>query len=92
MMDQMELDVRRTQCELPFFWDASSVAERHREELQRALFIFARLNPSVRYVQGMNEIAAPLYYVFSLGAEEGDASGAEADAFWAITELMADFR
>ena len=26
--------------------------------------VFAKLNPGIRYVQGMNEILAPLFYVF----------------------------
>lgn len=29
----------------------------------RALFIFAKLNPGLTYVQGMNELYAPLYYL-----------------------------
>lgn len=34
------------------------------EALQSILIIFAKLNPGIRYVQGMNEILAPLFYVF----------------------------
>lgn len=26
--------------------------------------MFAMLNPGIRYVQGMNEVLAPLFYVF----------------------------
>jgi Rab-GTPase-TBC domain len=26
--------------------------------------IFAKLNPGIRYVQGMNEVLAPIFYVF----------------------------
>jgi len=36
----------------------------HYEILSRILFIYAKLNPGVKYVQGMNEVLAPLYYVF----------------------------
>lgn len=40
----------------------------------RALFIFAKLNPGLTYVQGMNELYAPLYY---LCAHESGADHAE---------------
>jgi hypothetical protein len=33
--------------------------------VERILFIFAKLNPGQSYVQGMNEICAPLYYTFA---------------------------
>jgi len=39
--------------------------ERHHDVLKRILFIFAKLNPGIRYVQGMNEILAPIYFVFA---------------------------
>jgi hypothetical protein len=31
--------------------------------MTRILFIFAKLNPLVEYVQGMNEILAPIFYI-----------------------------
>lgn len=40
------------------------------EALKRILFIFAKLNPGIRYVQGMNEVLAPLYYVFKTDIDE----------------------
>lgn len=38
--------------------------ETHADVLARILFIYAKLNPGVDYVQGMNEILATLYYCF----------------------------
>jgi hypothetical protein len=32
--------------------------------MKRALFLFAKLNPGLRYIQGMNELIAPLYHAF----------------------------
>lgn len=29
----------------------------------RILFVYSKLNPRIKYVQGMNEILAPLYYL-----------------------------
>jgi hypothetical protein len=34
------------------------------QEMKRALFLYAKLNPGLRYIQGMNELLAPLYYMF----------------------------
>jgi hypothetical protein len=47
-----------------------------RAALARSLFVFAKLNPGVRYVQGMNELVAPPYFVFATGGggEEGGGS------------------
>jgi len=38
----------------------------HWEAIERLLFIYAKLNPAIGYVQGMNELIAPLYYVLVL--------------------------
>ena len=35
--------------------------------------MFAKLNPGIRYVQGMNEILAPLFYVFRNDPDEDNA-------------------
>jgi len=37
----------------------------HWEALERILFIYAKLNPGIGYIQGMNEILGPLYYVLA---------------------------
>ena len=39
--------------------------EAHWEVVQRILFVYAKLNPGQSYVQGMNEIIGPIYYVFA---------------------------
>lgn len=31
--------------------------------MSRILFVYSKLNPSIKYVQGMNEILAPIYYL-----------------------------
>lgn len=38
--------------------------------MRNILLLFAKLNPEIRYVQGMNEILAPIYYVFSTDCDE----------------------
>jgi hypothetical protein len=62
------------------------------EALKRILFIFAKLNPGIRYVQGMNEVLAPLYYVFKTDRDDTDGAHAEEDSFFCFVELLSDFR
>lgn len=71
------------------------VMDYHWEAIERILFIYAKLNPGVGYVQGMNEILAPIYYVFAAKAADEDPESqayAEADSFFVFTTLMADVR
>ena len=39
--------------------------EAHWEVVERMLFLYAKLNPGQSYVQGMNEIIGPIYYVLA---------------------------
>jgi hypothetical protein len=66
--------------------------EAHWEVVQRLLFVYAKLNPGVSYVQGMNEIAGPLYYVFASDPDPQWQEYAEPDAFFCFTNLMAEIR
>lgn len=60
------------------------------EVVERMLFIYAKLNSGQGYVQGMNEIIGPIYYVFASNDEH--AEFAEADCFWCFTALMSEIR
>ncbi|KAI8971655.1 rab-GTPase-TBC domain-containing protein [Mycotypha africana] len=67
----------------------------HWEAIERILFIYAKLNPGVGYVQGMNELLAPIYYVFNAKPAEDDVESqayAEADSFFVFTALMSNVR
>ncbi|KAK7281981.1 hypothetical protein RIF29_10408 [Crotalaria pallida] len=61
IIDQIDRDVKRTHPNMHFFSSDSQFAKSNQEALKNILIIFAKLNPGVRYVQGMNEILAPLY-------------------------------
>jgi len=43
--------------------DPDDEVDLHWEAIERLLFIYAKLNPAISYVQGMNELIAPIYYV-----------------------------
>lgn len=50
--------------------DRNNYIETHADVLARILFIYAKLNPGIRYVQGMNEILAVLYFCFFTFGDE----------------------
>ena len=62
------------------------------QEMKRALFVYAKLNPGIKYVQGMNEIYAPIYYQFATDTDAVAAQHAEGDAFFCFVELISEFR
>ncbi|KJE96369.1 TBC1D13 protein [Capsaspora owczarzaki ATCC 30864] len=66
--------------------------EAHWEVVERILFVFAKLNPGIAYVQGMNEILGPLYYIFATDRSSEWADHCEADAFFCFTTIMAETR
>jgi TBC1 domain family member 13 len=76
--------------------DVSKYIETHADVLHRILFIYAKLNPGVEYVQGMNEVLAVIYYCFI----EQDARDeriipmkyTESDAFFAFSNIMIQLR
>ena len=59
----------------------------HAQIMIRILCVYARLNKGVEYVQGMNELLAPIYYVFAID-DSDNAIYAEADAFFCFMNLM----
>eukprot|EP00474_Spongospora_subterranea_P004129 CRZ04587.1 hypothetical protein [Spongospora subterranea] len=67
-------------------------SETHHQILSRILFVYAQLNPGVRYVQGMNELLAPLYYVFAQDPDPMHRAHCEADAFFCFTAIMAELK
>ena len=50
--------------------DDDSEVDLHWEAIERILFIYAKLNPGVGYVQGMNEILGPIYYTMANDSDE----------------------
>ncbi|CAG8589190.1 10819_t:CDS:2, partial [Paraglomus occultum] len=72
--------------------DDDDIVDLHWEAIERILFIYAKLNPGIGYVQGMNEILGPIYYTMANDDDEEGKAHAEADAFFVFTLLMADIR
>lgn len=66
--------------------------EAHWEVVERILFIYAKLNPGLGYIQGMNEILGPIYYTFVNDPDVDCRRCAEADSFFCFTNLMSEIR
>ena len=62
----------------------------HFDILTRILYIYAKLNPGIKYVQGMNELLAPLYYIFNDDKSGLFLESAESDSFYCFTILMSE--
>lgn len=92
IMEQIDRDVMRTHPDMHFFSGDSADAEQHRKEMKRCLFMYAKLNPGLRYIQGMNELLAPLYYMFKTDPDKTSARYAEADSFYCFVDLISEFR
>ena len=68
-----------------------NIKETHADVIARILFIYSKFFPDISYVQGMNEIIAPIYYVFSFDKTygvEASMENIEADVFWTFNSLM----
>ena len=65
--------------------------EIHSDVLERILYIYAKNNKDVGYVQGMNAILAPIYYCYSMD-NTCDKDCLEADSFWSFSLLMDDIK
>lgn len=87
LMEEVQKDVVRTHPDISFFHIDPSCAVQ--AAMQRILYIYAKVTPAVRYVQGMNELIGTLYYVFASDENEEWAIHAEADTFHCFTLLIA---
>ena len=78
------MDVARTQSCLHFF----SLDGKANKMLSNILFVFAKMNPYLSYIQGMNEILAPIVYTFGNDPNLEWSVHTEADAFFCFSTVM----
>jgi len=93
LLDEIRKDVVRTHPDLYFFLEPEeNLGQRRYAAIERILFVWAKLNKGVRYVQGMNEIIGTLYYVLANDFNEEWACEAEADSYFLFNTLMSEMR
>lgn len=82
-------DVHRTLPDLHFF-SVDGSGTRHGESLVDILYVYSKTNTAIQYVQGMNEILAPILYVLCTDPPGENVEDVEADAFYCFSRLMAE--
>lgn len=78
--------------------DEEMELEAHMKRIERILFIFAKVNPKLSYIQGFNELIIPIYYVmhsainiFFENIDYVEAISYEAFQFLFISSDLKDF-
>ena len=74
--------------------DIANYIESHADCMARILFVYAKLNKGIRYVQGMNEVLAILYYCFWKFGSDSVISTQymESDLFFCFSNLMSEIK
>lgn len=96
---QVLVDVPRTAPDVPLFRN-----EKIKRALSRLLYIWAMRHPASSYVQGINDLATPLFAVYLADDYEGEdvldgsvmvvleeerLDEVEADVYWCLTNILA---
>ena len=66
--------------------------EYHKDVMTRILFVFAKTHSYIKYVQGMNEILAPIYYCLAKANEPLFEDSLEEDCFTCFSLLMSEIK
>jgi TBC1 domain family member 13 len=85
--------------------DVANYIETHADMLHRILFIYAKLNPGIKYIQGMNEVLAVIYYCYLENdsfsndyLSQGEKKAVipieyhESDLFFSFTNIMSEMK
>jgi hypothetical protein len=62
--------------------------ETNADVMNRILFIYAKIHDDVSYIQGMNDLLAPIYYCFSIDDNPEFKHYVEADSYITFEKLM----
>mmetsp|Transcript_9924 Transcript_9924/g.15330 ORF Transcript_9924/g.15330 Transcript_9924/m.15330 type:complete len:796 (+) Transcript_9924:219-2606(+) len=93
LLDEIRKDVIRTHPDLRFFLEPEEdLGQKRYAALERILYVWAKLNKGVRYVQGMNEIVGTLYFVLAHDADTEWAEQAEADTYFLFNSILVEMR
>ena len=68
------------------------IFESNADVMTRILFIYGLSHPEVKYVQGMNEILAPIFYCFSNDKNEISIKNLEADSYISFENFMENIK
>ena len=93
-LEQIDKDLPRTRFDVPFFAskNANNDKENNSAVLRRMLFFYAKQNEDVGYVQGMNEIIAIIFYLFSKDDNPFMKEYTESDSYFTFVKLMSQIK
>jgi len=90
---QLEKDLPRTRSNVPFFKNKANLKKESEETnydiIKRILFLFAKEH-SIGYIQGMNEIASIIYYIFYNDDNPFFKKYIESDTYYCFSALMTE--
>ncbi len=94
ILEVIEKDMKRTYPDISFFQQKSknNKKETNCDILKRMLFLYAKINPEISYVQGLNLIIANIFYVFSQDENPYFNMFAEEDSFFCFELLINNFK
>ena len=101
LLNQIKKDINRTKTHLNFFSKPCKINnndnnennyEPNSEVMLRILFIYGKQHPEVRYVQGMNEILAPIFYCYSSDNNPFFLEYLEEDSFNSFENFMENIK
>jgi hypothetical protein len=75
-------------CRKRYFDEKGNHEDTHWEAMERILYLFAKTHPQIEYVQGMNNIIAPIYYV--LANDPMNKRNSEPDCFFIFQKIMSE--
>ena len=88
LYSNIKKDILRTKSNMNFVSMITQNNEPNADIMNRILFLYAKLHPEVCYVQGMNDLLAPIYYCFSNDNNPQNKNYLEADSYITFEKLM----
>ena len=91
---QINKDLPRTRPEIDFFKENSKLnkAETNYDVLRRILYLYSKKHKDISYVQGMNEICAIIYYIYTLDESPYIKPFIESDTYYTFELLMNEIK
>ena len=84
LINQINKDLPRTRFDCDFYANNPN----NYEKLRRILFFYANEHRDVNYIQGMNEIIAIIFYIFSKDDNPFNEKYKESDSYFTFEKLM----
>lgn len=90
ILEQIDKDLPRTRFDCPFFNEKNqnNKNENNYDVLRRILFFYSIEHEDVSYIQGMNEIIAIIFYIFSKDDNQFSKEYIESDSYYTFEKLM----